>query len=84
MQTHNQFEQNQTQVLSTSLNHWLEGSHEPSPCKHLHMLVTKFPPSSTSKHTVTPSMALAERWSLELDVWFHWEAGLDLIISTGF
>lgn len=60
-------------VLSTSLNHWLEGSHLLSLLKHLQELVTMVLSESTSKHTLAPLLVLDERCIFDSEMISHFE-----------
>ena len=61
-------------AASTSLNHWLAGSHVESPLKHLQSLVTttcKFFEKSTSKQTLESSPIVDEMCILVSDIISH-------------
>lgn len=68
--------------LSISLNHWLAGSHVRSLLKHLQALVTMLLLSSTSKHTLDPSLSLDERCNFESEIISHLELGSEHIIPS--
>lgn len=55
-------------VLSTSLNHWLAGSHVLSLLKHLQVFVTMVLLESTSRQTVEPLSAFDDKCILESDI----------------
>ncbi|KAF4378686.1 hypothetical protein F8388_006137 [Cannabis sativa] len=62
-------------VLSTSLNHWLEGSHELSLLKHLQVFVTtSLFAESISRQTVSPLAVVEESCNLESDIVSHLES----------
>lgn len=58
-------------MLSTSLNHWLEGSQVLSLLRQLHVLVTMLFSESTSRQTVVPLFAVDDRCILESDIISH-------------
>lgn len=55
-------------VLSTSLNHWLPGSHVLSLLKHLQVFVTIVLLESTSRQTVVPLSAFDDKCIFESDI----------------
>jgi hypothetical protein len=68
-------------VLSTSLNHWLPGSHMLSLLKHLQVFVTTILLESTSRQTES-FPTLDERCILESDMASHFELGSEQIILS--
>lgn len=68
-------------VLSTSLNHWLAGSHVLSLFKHLQVFVTMVLLGSTSKQTVSLP-TVDERCILESEIMSHFELGSVQIILS--
>ena len=58
-------------VLSTSLNHWLPGSHMLSLPKHLQVLTTMVFSESTSRQAVEPLLTFVERCILESEMVSH-------------
>ena len=68
--------------LSTSLNHWLPGSHVLSLLKHLQALVTMLLLASTSRQTLEPSARVDERCNFESEIISHLELELEHIILS--
>lgn len=69
-------------VLSTSLNHWLPGSHMFSLLKHLQVFVTMTLLESTSRQTTSPLLVFDEMCNLESEMISHFELDSVQIIPS--
>ena len=69
-------------VLSTSLNHWLPGSHVLSVLRHLQVLVTMMLLVSTSKQTLELLLTLDERCIFESEIISHLELGPEHVVPS--
>lgn len=72
-------------VLSTSLNHWLAGSHVLTLLIHLQLLVTTMLLASTSKQTLEVEpllLTLYERCIFESDIISHVDSGPEHVVPS--